>query len=183
MSGTGYNSVKIQLTTQVAGTSHVSILGPSVSATVHDKVTVIDFTTSSAASAHTANTTTATTNASVGIVASAGGSHVGGIGYNSRALVTSQTISATKTKANGIGGEEEGGGGGGGGGAGIPANQITIQLLNTTANAGSATDSDYNSNVTSDFFVVHEISVFYDDRSIGVSSSSGGRDTRKGMHK
>jgi hypothetical protein len=171
MSGTGYNSVKIQLTTQVAGTSHVSILGPSVSATVHDKVTVIDFTTSSAASAHTANTTTATTNASVGIVASAGGSHVGGIGYNSRALVTSQTISATKTKANGIGGD------------GIPANQITIQLLNTTANAGSATDSDYNSNVTSDFFVVHEISVFYDDRSIGVSSSSGGRDTRKGMHK
>jgi len=189
ISGFGYNSIKIQLARQVSGVSHVSIVGPSVSATANDKVTVIDFTPSIDANTYHA---AINTDAGAGSFSStrgvsgsrAGGSGSGsgsGIGYDSRAPVTGETNSSTKSKGNnnirtGVSG-----------GAGIAANHISIHLWNKNTNISNiTTNSNYNSNLASDFFVVFEISVFYDDRSTGnssSSSSSGWNDTKKVMHK
>ena len=193
ISGFGYNSVKIQLGRQLSGITHVSIAGPAVSATANDEVTVIDFTPSVDANTNTyhaamnvgAGSFAATRGAS-GSCAGGSGSGSGG-GYDSRGpvTVTGETNSTTKSKGNnnisaGVSG-----------GAGIAANHITIHLWNTNTNMGSiTTNCNYNSNLASDFFVVFEISVFYDDRSSGSSrssssssSSSGWDDTKKGKHK
>jgi len=192
ISGFGYNSIKIQLARQVSGVSHVSIVGPSVSATANDKVTVIDFTPSIDANTYHAAMNTDAGAGSFSSTRGASGSRAGGsgsgsgsgsgIGYDSRAPVTGETNSSTKSKGNnnirtGVSG-----------GAGIAANHISIHLWNKNTNISNiTTNSNYNSNLASDFFVVFEISVFYDDRSTGTSSSSssssGWNDTKKGMHK